>query len=331
MDNKDRILITGATGFTGGEVLKYLSQFYDNRNLIGTGRNISKAKDMEMLGVRMICGDLTEENFILENFSDITHVVHCAAKSDIWGAYDSFYKNNVVATKNILTLPNLKHIIYISTPSIYFNYQNRINIKESEPLPKKFVNNYSITKYLGELLILKHETPKIKKHIFRPRAIIGAGDTTLMPRLIRAYGEGRLKIIGSGENIGDFTSVKNLAHIIHLALEKSSQTEQIVFNVTDDNPVNLWDFINTSLKKQSLNPVKKKVPYRLAFAVAAINEWYNIFFSKNEPVLTRYGIGVLNYSLTLNIDAAKNLLGYKPIISSYESIDEFVSWKKEIS
>lgn len=280
MDNKDRILITGATGFTGGEVLKYLSQFYDNRNLIGTGRNIYKAKDMEMLGFRMICGDLTEENFILENFSDITHVVHCAAKSDIWGAYDSFYKNNVVATKKILTLPNLKHIVYISTPSIYFNYQNRINIKESEPLPKKFVNNYSITKYLGELLILKHETPKIKKHIFRPRAIIGAGDTTLMPRLIRAYGEGRLKIIGSGENIGDFTSVKNLAHIIHLAFEKSSQTEQIVFNVTDDNPVNLWDFINTSLKKQSLNPVKKKVPYRLAFAVAAINEWYNIFFRK---------------------------------------------------
>ena len=328
MDEKVKILVTGATGFTGGEVLKYLSRYYSKDQLTGTGRNRQKARILEAGGFKMVCGNLDDEKFVKSNFSDITHIVHCAAKSDLWGSYDSFYKSNVIATKNIISIEGLKHIIYISTPSIYFDFKNRLDIKESDPLPAKFVNYYSQTKYLGELLIQEIIDKNIKRHIFRPRAIIGAGDETLMPRLLRAYNENRLKIIGDGKNIGDFTSVKNLAHIIYLTLQKKEQTSQIVFNVTDDNPVKLWDFINESLEKLGLKTVKRKVPYPVAFSVAALNEWYNKTFSKKEPVLTKYGVGVLNYSLTLNIDAAKRYLNYKPVITSGESIDEFVEWRK---
>jgi len=327
MEKHTQILVTGATGFTGGEVIKFLSKFYSSKELIGTGRNQHKANDLRRLGFKMLCGDLSDKKFVQKNFKDITHIVHCAAKSDVWGTYDSFHKSNVLPTENLLSLPNLKHIIYISTPSIYFNFKDRLDIKEFDPLPKYFVNNYSKTKYFGEILVLNHSKTNIKKHIFRPRAIIGAGDKTLMPRLIRAYREKRLKIIGSGSNLGDFTSVKNLAYIIYLALKKENQTKQIIFNVTDDSPVKLWAFINKSLNKLGLEPVKKKIPYPIAYSVASINEWFNKLFSKKEPVLTKYGIGVLRYSLTLNIDAAKDQLGYKPIISSDESIDEYVEWK----
>jgi len=329
MDKNAKILITGATGFTGGEVIKFLAEQYGKIQLIGTGRNIAKSQKMRKLGFEMISGDLTNFDFVKSNFSNINYIVHCAAKSDVWGSYESFYKANVIATENLLKLPNLKHFIYISTPSIYFDFSDRFNIKENDTLPSKFVNHYSKTKYLGELLVTNHSASKIKKHIFRPRAIIGAGDETLMPRMIRAYNSDRLKIIGDGKNKGDFTSVKNLAHIIFLALEKEEQTKQIVFNVTDDKPVILWEFINNSLKKLGLDKVNKKVSYKLAYNVASISEWFNKTFSKKEPVLTKYGIGVLNFSLTLNIDAAKSQLGYMPIISSDESIDEFVQWKNK--
>ena len=328
MNQYSKVLITGATGFAGGEILRYLSIFYDKKHLFGTGRNFIKINKLREEGYQMIPGDLTDEQFVKSNFGHITDVIHCAAKSDIWGAYDSFYANNVIATENILSIPNLKKFIYISTPSIYFNYKDRLNIKESDTISNNFVNYYSKTKYLGEGLVQNHTQADIKKYIFRPRAIIGVRDNTLMPRLMRAFNEGRLKIVGSGKNIGDFTSVKNLAHIIHLALEKENQTDQIVFNVTDDNPVNLWDFINNSLVKLKLSPITKKVPYSLAYIVANINEWYNILFLKSEPALTRYGLAVLKYSLLLNLDAAKEQLGYKPIINSDQSIDEFVKWKK---
>lgn len=323
-NNYTKILITGATGFAGSEVLKYLSNYYNKENLFGSGRNLIKANKLQNLGFQMIIGDLSDSKFVEQNFSEITHIVHCAAKSEIWGSYNSFYSNNVIPIENLLKLKNLQHIIYISTPSIYFNFKDRYDIHESDKLPKSFVNNYSRTKYIGEELIINYDKTKIKKHIFRPRAIIGAGDKTLMPRLLRAYNAKRLKIIGSGNNIGDFTSVKNLAHAVYLALKKKEQTDQIVFNLTDDYPVKLWDFINKSLVKLGLEQIHKKAPYRIVYTFASINEFYNKLFSKKEPILTKYGVGILNYSLTMNIDAVKEQLDYKPIISSDESINEFV-------
>ena len=57
---------------------------------------------------------------------------------------------NVNKSKNIINASinnKVKRFIYISTPSIYYNGKDRELVKESDPLPIKFVNNYSKTTY----------------------------------------------------------------------------------------------------------------------------------------------------------------------------------------
>ena len=49
-----------------------------------------------------------------------------------------------------------------------------------------------------------------------PRAILGVEDTVVFPRLLRAHKEGRLRMIGNGENEIDFTSIKNLCYVVKL-------------------------------------------------------------------------------------------------------------------
>ncbi len=44
----------------------------------------------------------------------------------------------------------------------------------------------------------------------RPRFVVGAGDTSIFPRMIQAHRKGRLRILGNGLNRVDFTSVHNL-------------------------------------------------------------------------------------------------------------------------
>jgi nucleoside-diphosphate-sugar epimerase len=45
-----------------------------------------------------------------------------------------------------------------------------------------------------------------------------------------------------------------------------------------------------------------------------------------EPALTVYGVGTLTHSFTMDITKARQLLGYEPLQTVDEAIDEFVEW-----
>ena len=55
-----KILITGATGFAGGYLLRYLSNIYGIENVHGTGRSLSKARILSDEGFIIKVGDLVD-------------------------------------------------------------------------------------------------------------------------------------------------------------------------------------------------------------------------------------------------------------------------------
>lgn len=313
-----RILVTGATGFTGGVILRHLVQDQGANNVIGTGRDTKRITQLRSDGYGVIGGDLLKASWVGASFAQVHTVVHCAAKSSIWGDYSDFYRANVLATRHLLQLPNLTRFIYISSPSVYFDYRDRLDIREDDLLGD-LSHAYVKTKYLGEQDVLR-STHIQQRYILRPRAIIGAGDTTLMPRLLKAYRSGRLRKIGDGRAVGDFTSVTNLARLVTKMVVRPSPGRQITYNVTDGKPQVVWDLINTCLDKLSLPPVNRSVPYSLAYTAAALSEWRSRWITGIEPALSRYSVGLLNYSMTLNIDAARQDLDYDPCDTPLDSI-----------
>ena len=322
-----KILITGATGFAGGYLLRYLSDNYGIENVHGTGRSHSKAAKLSDEGFTIKVGDLVDPEFVNSQLTSYDLIVHCAAKSSVWGSYDSFYKANVVATKNLLEVINSEHqLIYISTANIYFNFQNRRSVFEDDILPDTFNNHYAATKYKAEQLVLAHQKEAFVT-VLRPRAILGVGDTVVFPRLLRAHKEGRLRLIGNGENEIDFTSIKNLCYAVKLCIEKKEIANRQIYNVTNGDTINLWDEIKSVLSSVGLSTELQSVPYFLAFLIAKFHEFKTSEHS-HEPAMTCYGVGVLNYSISLNIDKITNELGYKPIENSKQTLEDFVSWYK---
>jgi nucleoside-diphosphate-sugar epimerase len=150
-----------------------------------------------------------------------------------------------------------------------------------------------------------------------------------MPRIISAHKKGRLKIIGNGKNIVDLTSVANAVDAILLSLKAEGAALNQIYNITNGEPVNLWEKITYVLSLMNEQLPKKKIPYRLVLTIAQLMEWKSKITHMKEPVLTKYGVGVLAKSMTLDISKARELLGYNPTVTTDEAIREFINWYTE--
>lgn len=328
-----KILITGASGFVGGRLLKSLRLSYPDAVLLGTGRRNERQAEFEALGCNFEAADLTNIDDCERLVEGADVIIHCAGLSSPWGTYQEFHSANVQSTLNLLQTAQgqgVRRFILISTPSVYFTYRNRFNIKESDPLPNPMVNHYAGTKYQAEEETLKLNCPAFETIALRPRAIIGAEDAVIFPRVLRAYHEGRLKIVGDGKNIVDLTCVANIIHAVECCLKAEHNAYGEVYNITNGEPQPLWESIGLFLEALNLPPVTQKIPANIALTVASLNEFvHRYFLGGREPALTRYSIGILSTSMTMDISKARQKLGYTPVQSTQEGVQEFVEWYKK--
>jgi 2-alkyl-3-oxoalkanoate reductase len=332
MSQKPKIVITGAAGFLGGRTAKFFAQNFTDYQIIATSRRDTRTAELTANNCLFMAGDLSDISFCESLSKNAEIVVHCAALSAPFGEYDTFYHANFLATHSLLEASKkngVKKFIFISTPSIYFNYEDRFNVSENDDLPKKMVNHYAETKLMAENLVLANNGKGIDTIALRPRAIIGAEDTVIFPRMLEAYHKGKLKIVGDGKNICDLTCVRNVIESIVCAIHAPAEAFGEAYNITDGEGVNFWDALNYALKALNLNPPTKKVNKKLALLVAGILEFKaKIMRDKKEPPLTRYGVGILANNFTLDISKAKKMLHYQPVMTTFEGINEYIIWHK---
>lgn len=324
-----RILVTGATGFAGGYIIRYLRDQLPGVTIAGTGRNYEKAIKLEEEGFKIYRGDLSDPVYVSSELESFTHIVHCAARSSIWGNYNDFYRDNVVCTSTLLnSVPSLERFIFISTANIYFDFSDRFGVSEDDPLPASYVSCYPRTKLMAEREVLSFNRNGVHTTSLRPRGIIGPGDTTSMPRIMKAYLDDKIKIVGSGRNVVDFTSIGNLAHAVKLSLTAGENTRGEAYNITDGEVLGFWSLLTDTMKNLGYEKKIGRVPYPVVYLAALISEMVAKVRGGYEPTLTRYAAGVMKASFTLSIEKAKRDLGYSPVISSGDTINEFLEWYK---
>lgn len=327
------ILVTGAAGFLGGRLGKALASRTDVR-LTATSRRVHRKAEFEAVGIRFVAGDLTDAAFCQEITRDIQLVIHCAALSSPWGTYQAFYSANVEATRQLVSAARnhgVSRFLYISTPSIYFNFEDQWGVTEATPLPPQSVNHYAATKLEAEQYVLAQHRKEFATLSLRPRAIIGAEDQVIFPRLIRAYEAGRLRIIGSGDNLASLTSMPNLIQAIEAAMAAPDSAYGTAYNLCDPEPIRLWEEINFVLTSMGKAPVTRNLPYGVGMIAATISETMARLTGGKEPSLTRYGIGILARNFTMNPYQAQEYLGYNPQLTTRQGLQEFLDWYQTLS
>jgi nucleoside-diphosphate-sugar epimerase len=276
--------------------------------------------------------DLTRSAPLDDLLTGCQVVVHCAALSSPWGLAQDFERVNRVATERLLEAAertNIHRFVFVSTPSLYHGCGSRISVREDEPLPPP-VNDYARTKGEAEARVQLAGSRGLETVILRPRAIFGPGDTTLIPRLLRALETGRLPIIGEGTNLADFTYVDNAADAVALACPYGVGQPRGIFNVTNDEPVALWHLLSELAQRLGYAAPRRRISRRAAMAIATASEFVaRLRPGRPEPMLTRYGVQVLADTMTLDITRAKHLLGYRPRVSMAEGLDRLIASLEE--
>ena len=173
-------LVTGATGFLGQHLTRRLVD--DGFEVKATGRNVAIGRELAAYGAAFVGADLTDERQVRAVARDIDVIFHAAARSSVWGSYQSFEDANVNATRLLLAAA-MDHggprFIHVSSPTIYVDGSHRRDVSEDAAIPARAVNHYATTKRLAEGLVANAAKRGLSTCTIRPRAIFGEGDTAI--------------------------------------------------------------------------------------------------------------------------------------------------------
>ncbi|MGE5421761.1 MAG: NAD-dependent epimerase/dehydratase family protein, partial [Ignavibacteriales bacterium] len=171
-----KVMITGASGFLGSYIAdNCLDEGDEVRTLVRTTSPLGYLRKYP--GIQFCYGSLSDTESLEKATRGVDVVYHAAARSSDWGTYKMFEEANYIGTVNILNAcqkNNVERLVYISSPSVVFDYKDEINISETYPYPKKFANHYSETKAKAEQLVLEANMPGgLTTVALRPHAIWG--------------------------------------------------------------------------------------------------------------------------------------------------------------
>jgi nucleoside-diphosphate-sugar epimerase len=319
-----RVLVTGASGFLGGVLVRTLVAH--GHRVRATGRDQTRLAGLPEAAEKYPA-DLTDPEALRLACSGCETVVHSAALSAPWGPRKAFWDTNVLGTQRLLAAcqaAGVRRFIHISSPSVIFTGRDLHNATETEPYARAPLCAYAWSKQHAEGHVRQCSLEWL---ILRPKAIFGPGDTSLLPRIVSAARAGRLPIIGTGTNAIDLTYVDNVAHAVVLAV-KSPRSQQ-VYHVTNEEHVPLWPLINRVLAHFGVPSPRWRVPLWLALQVGRLSEWRATLLG-GEPRLTRYTAALLGTTQTYDIAALKRDLGYRALVSVDEGVQRTLqSWSEK--
>jgi len=299
------IAITGASGFVGGSIAKYL----DSRGytVVRCGRRAGSGVD--------VVWDI--DSGPCEGMPSVDAVIHCAARVDDWGPYDEMFRTNVQGTVNVLrTFRNSDTFIYMSSASVYdFSAADR-TLKENDPISEVFLNAYSETKRLGEIEVERY-TDIPKRIVLRPHIVYGPGDTTLTPRLKEAVRFGRFIVPGDGRNRLSVTHVDNLTGAVEALLDSKTRRSFEIYNLADERTGTARDIFEVFRERNGIGAPLLFFSKRISLILATMFESeYRLFHIRQAPPITRYLVAHLTGEHLLDTGKISLATGYR-MVKSY--------------
>ncbi|MBO9626860.1 MAG: NAD-dependent epimerase/dehydratase family protein [Microbacterium sp.] len=308
-----RVLVTGASGFLGGYVVRDLREH--GHEVFATGRDeraLARVADAPHRLVGDLCALATTD-------LAVDAVIHCAALSTPWGPWRDFRATNVEGTGHVADFVRrnaVRRLVHVSSPSVYAARRDRLGIREHEVDEENRLNGYIRSKIAAERLLrdalAAGDVPELV--IVRPRGLIGVGDPSLLPRLLDVHDRIGVPLFDGGENLIDVTAVENVATALRLAVTGGDATGG-VYNITNGDPRRFRDLIGQLLDLLGRTPRLRRMNRRTAWAAATVLETVcGVLPGRPEPPLTRYTLSTIAYSQTLDISRAQDELGYHPTV-----------------
>jgi len=310
-----KILVTGGAGFIGSNFVHYI---YQNRpdweivvlDVLTYAGNKENIAGLDESRVRLVVGNICDENLVDALTNEVDAVVHFAAESHNDNSLSSprpFLDSNIIGTFTLIEAARKhnKRFHHISTDEVYGDLELDDPAKFTDKTPYNPSSPYSSTKAGSDLLV------RAWVRSFGLQATISNCSNNygpyqhvekFIPRQVTEILEGRKpKLYGKGENVRDWIHTEDHSSAVLTILEKGKIGETYLIGA--DGERNNKQVVELILKDMGKNP------------------------SDYDHVIDRPG-----HDLRYAIDASKlkNNLGWQPKFTDFEAgLKNTIGWYKQ--
>ena len=339
LDNKT-LLVTGAAGFIGANLVKKLLSYVPTANIIGID-SVNDYYDVKLKEYRLkelsrytgfdfIKGNIADKNLMNSLFEKYrpSVVVNLAAQAGVRYSIenpDAYIESNIIGFFNVLEsfrrFP-VEHLVYASSSSVYGS--NKKVPYSTEDKVDNPVSLYAATKKSNELMAYSYaklyNIPSTGLRFFTVYGPAGRPDMAYFGFTDKLVRGDTIKIFNYGNCKRDFTYiddiVEGVVRVMQGAPEKKNGEDGLpippyaVYNIGNNHPENLLDFVRI-LSEELVR-------------AGVLPENYD-FEAHKELVPMQPGDVPVTYADT---DALERDYGFKPSTSLRTGIRKFAEWYK---
>ena len=254
----ERVLITGASGTLGYNVVRHLGLTQPGTQLLVLMRNPDATLFSEFAAVATRRVDLLDGVEVRKAVVEFqpNAIIHCAASgvrpSKV--SYFDFVDLNVSSTL-LLFQASCEiegcHFIHVSTGLVYGSQERPC--REGDPV--NTLHPYGASKAAADCL-LRAGAERLGRHltIVRPFSFTGMhdGGDRLFPSLLRAAEQGEPFAMSAGTQLRDFCAVQDVVDAIALILEEGDLPSRDIFNVGSGLSISLGRIVQSVVRQLEL-------------------------------------------------------------------------------
>lgn len=336
-----RVLVTGAAGFIGSNVIKALFDAFDDVDVVGidcmdpyydVGLKSNRLDELIRYERFVFShGNISDQSYIDSIFDGFRpeYVLHFAAKVGVRNSVlepDEYVSTNIVGFHNILQACRnhpVKHLVYASSSSVY-GANARIPYSTDDKVDSP-VSLYAATKKSNELMAHAYSTlydiPSTGLRFFTVYGPAGRPDMAYFDFTDRLVRGEKIQIFNYGNCRRDFTYIDDIVEGVVRVMQGPPQKRTgegglpmapyAVYNIGNSHPENLLDFVQI-LQEELVQ-------------AGVLPKDYD-FEAHKELVPMQPGDVPVTYA---DISALERDFGFRPLTPLREGLRSFAQWYRE--
>lgn len=321
-----RVLVTGATGFTGGHLARGLARRgHQVRALV---RDEGSARALRPDGIELSVGNLTDPASVIAAARDVEVVYHIAAIYRQAGLPDEEYRAvNAQGVRTVIEAAarqGARRVVVCSTVGVHGDV---LQPPANEDAPLAPGDVYQHSKLEGEVAARQASAETgVEVVIARPSGIYGPGDRRLL-KLFRGVARRRFPVLGAGDIFYHLTYIDDLVDGFQLCGEVPAAAGR-TYILAGGEVTTLNELVRLIAAEAGVAPLPFHLPVWPFWIAGAACEVICRPFGI-EPPLYRRRVDFFTKSRAFDISRARAEIGFAPKVSVREGIQRTLKWYRQ--